>query len=68
MEALEELMADTGAAEYVTTEDLGTSTGKTRGTVKRVMSRMLAKNRTTWKKLRLNTKRGKGGGFRLDPL
>lgn len=68
MEALEELTMEVNAGEYVTTEDLSTSTGKSRGTVKRTVTRMLAKGRTTWKKSRLIAKRGKGGGLRLDPF
>jgi hypothetical protein len=68
MEALEELMPETPAGKYVTANELAESTGKTRGTVQRAITRMVAKGRTRWKKCRLTAKRGKGGGVRLDPI
>jgi hypothetical protein len=68
MEALEELMVDTTAGKYVTAEDLASCTGKSRGTVKRAITRMVSKGRTRWKKSRVTVKRGKKGGLRLDPV
>jgi hypothetical protein len=66
--ALEELMIETAAGEYVSTEELASAIAKHRGTVKRTVSRMVAKGRTLWKKSRITVKRGKGGGLRLDPM
>ena len=68
MEALEELMTETPAGQYVTTDDLASAIGKNRGTVKSAVTRMLSKGRTRWKKSRVTAKRGKGGGLRLDPV
>jgi hypothetical protein len=68
LEALEEAMTETAAGEYVTTDDLAAAIGKNRGTLKRAVTRMIAKGRTTWKKSRVLVKRGKGGGLRLDPI
>jgi AAA domain len=68
LEALEELTAEAGAEEYISAEDLASAVGKTRGTVKRAMTRMLSKGRTHWKKARVVVKRGKGGGYRLEPM
>ncbi len=68
MEALEEMMTETEPGKYVSTDDLASALGKHRGTVKRAVTRMLAKGRTTWKKSRVSVKRGKGGGVRLDPI
>ena len=68
MEALEEMTSDVAAGEYVTTEDLASGIGKSRGTVKRAVTRMVAKGRTRWKHSRVIVKRGKGGGLRLEPI
>lgn len=68
MQALEELMVDTPPGEYVTTDDLAAATGRSRDTVKRAITRMLKKGRTTWKKSRVTARRGRKGGVRLDPV
>jgi hypothetical protein len=68
LRALEELMAGTEQEQYVTTEDLAAAAGKSRENVKRTITRMLSKGRTTWGKSRIVAKRGRHGGLRLDPL
>lgn len=68
LQALEELMPGTGEGTYVTAEDLAAHLSKKRDAVKRAISRMLKKNRTTWRTFRVTAKRGQGGGLRLDPL
>jgi len=68
MLALEQLMAGVEIGGYVTTTELAEQMGKSAAAVKRCISRMVAKNLTTWRNYRIEVKRGKGGGIRLDVL
>lgn len=67
LEALEQLMLE-APDRFVSAEEIGDAVGKTRGTVKRALSRMFKKGRTTWKRQRVTVKHGKGGGYRLEPM
>jgi hypothetical protein len=64
--AVEDLMGEVPADAYVSAAELAEAMNKNRGAVKRTITRMLAKNRRTWKSWRITNKRGKDGGLRLD--
>ena len=68
IEALIEIMPEIPAGEYVSSEDVASHLGRNRATVRRTVTRMLAANRTVWKRSKVTAKRGKKGGIRLDPL
>lgn len=54
--------------DWVGAGELGKFCGKSAGTINRLLSRMLKKQRAVWKQYRLVAKRGKGGGYRLERI
>jgi biotin operon repressor len=66
--ALEQIMPGMEEGQYVSSADLSEHMDKSRAAVKRCISRMLSKNLLVWKGYRVDVKRGKGGGLRLEKL
>lgn len=67
-EVLEALQQCSTPEEWVPAGDIGGLCGKAAKTVNRVLARMILKGRRRWKEYRLESKSGKGGGYRLDKV
>lgn len=67
-EVLEALEQCSIPEEWVSAGDIGGLCGKAAKTVNRVLARMILKGRRRWKEYRLESKAGKGGGYRLDKV
>ena len=63
-----ELQSEVGGASFIGMDDVAAELGRKTHTIKRAVSRMMEKSeRRFWKEYRVQTKRGRGGGIRLDP-
>lgn len=68
LKCVESLQEERGGAGYTSIEDVASELGRKTHTVKRAVSRMLEKaSRRTWGRYLVATKRGRGGGIRLEP-